>query len=145
MKTSELLQAARHLITPNENWCKNRLTKTNPNGTMAYCSLGALDHVLTENVVLNGAVSNVFAEAFKLLNKSIPENVPYCGDIPIEDIVDLNDCSSHEDVLATFDRAIAQAKVEEEMAVAQEQRLDAQVEEFIKDVLLVKPTELEPA
>lgn len=101
--TVEVLQAARAKIEKPETWIKGDYARTAPDGNpigpacdnaKCWCTAGAVD----------AASDYTYTNAWYYLTLALPS--------PWVEIVHFNDApdTTHDDVLALFDRAIAKAK-----------------------------------
>lgn len=96
--TLEILKTARELISKPENWCvKDSYKPVYPRG-MAYCAIGA---VWAASTALN--MPQAYDLAYCALGRAIPRGQLY--------VSSWNDSSTHEEVLAGFDRAIEACSV----------------------------------
>jgi len=92
MKTSTVLIAAKNLISDPECWIKGTSQKYLSNGKIGYCSVGAI-------VINNSFVES--QQACKLFKSLLPTELT-AGE--------WNDASTHAEVMAKFDEAIALAQ-----------------------------------
>lgn len=107
-KVIRTLRAARALITPPDRWIKNAAAHTKDGksvnvrteGAYSFCALGALAHVISFEEFANRSWEDpdldYLGRGFGLADKTY--------------IAPMNDKSTHEEVLAAFDRAIALAE-----------------------------------
>lgn len=115
MKTIDVLKAARAKITNPENWMKGFYAKTpdggetvgtNPEAT-CFCALGAIESVTGILHLYNGWPDRAVVFLNKVVKEVQPEDVNY------RNVAEYNDNSTHEQVLAVFDKAITLAENEE--------------------------------
>ena len=116
-----ILQAARALIASPENWAQGGFHHHPKGGERAYCALGAVNaaaqNVAAQNVLGLTLEGDIEEDAdipnFEGLGivavVSLHEAVPlgYRGVAPFND----DECTTHADVLALYDRAIDLASV----------------------------------
>lgn len=103
MNKLELLKAARNLISEPEHWTQGVeardkdgkvIISTSPEA-VKWCAYGAIWKFHEEN-------EGVQIQAEELLRSCIPDGCP--------SLLKLNDCHTHEEVLAVYDRAIVKAE-----------------------------------
>lgn len=120
MTTLEVLVAARKLIEKPENWLRNEVEVRRPDGSDAFCAVGAICKVAraqTPNITF--AILDVLAGVMPgaevhLLSANV--------------LGKFNDTHSHAEVLALFDRAIESEQQREltERLLAEEKAGDAE-------------------
>ncbi|UCR75550.1 hypothetical protein PP742_gp66 [Alcaligenes phage vB_Af_QDWS595] len=115
-KPSELLRAAKEIISTPDSWCQNSLaindkewgvSSLSPEAC-AWCSIGCLVKATDGNGASNG--DSVYSEAGGYLTSIVslfanPDN-------PVDSIAHFNDSHSHERVMELFDMAIEKAEGE---------------------------------
>lgn len=114
MTVTEVLEQARALIADEAHWCQDALAldaagiETDPttDDAVQWCAIGATCRVTHDLEALDGAD--------RLLWRAIPKVWPGW---PLEATVsDVNDDLGHEAVMALFDRALVEARLEAEVA-----------------------------
>lgn len=109
MKTSEVLQKARDLLTDREHWAQDWFAYDNSGlfvdptdeGATCWCSIGAICKV-------EGITNHNASKALFRLNGVLKVHFNWWSSV-----ADYNDTHTHEEVLAVFDKAIELAKAEE--------------------------------
>lgn len=116
MKVSEMLIKAKALIENEANWIQGQYARETPNGktlsprdgrAKCFCAIGALRHV-------DGATGHgdgVLMKAAEVLAKFAGAE---SADTHSGRVMKFNDRASHADVLAMFDKAIAEAQKAEQ-------------------------------
>lgn len=114
MTPTELLQAARALITPPEKWNQGSQIQMEEDGEVSHCAYGAL------NAIQQGRLDVPVVAAVKLLHATIPQ-----GTVILDKwghsmngsswddacrVCAHNNANDHDTVLAWFDRAIEVSK-----------------------------------
>jgi hypothetical protein len=92
--TKEILIAAKALISNKENWCQNKSIKKKEDGTISYCSIGAIVEIAGVPEAWDER-QDAFSELRTHTNGSI---------------ADFNDSHTHTEVMELFDKAIASAE-----------------------------------
>ncbi len=111
MTPAEILQAARDLLSDPKRWTQGIFARRENGSTcstfapeaFSFCSRGALIKVRPDDAVFQS-----YAEAYAFLEKCVPE--VYVGTEPVAHWNDHPD-TTHAEVLAVFDKAIALASV----------------------------------
>ena len=104
MTTKKILQKARELITDPTNWTQNVTARDNQNFPVVatqrdacqWCAVGALARTVYLNIGFKQR-AKAYLKAQQSLQKVIPEDTL---------IGTYNDNHTHQDILATFDKAI---------------------------------------
>ena len=108
MTTAKVLKDARHLVEKPERWLRGNLVATMPNGDKCYCALGAINDSAPSVSLLDDA-RTAFTHAIS--GKTLP-SISYVDRLTqAQKITSFNDSprTKHKDVLAMFDKAIAEA------------------------------------
>lgn len=102
----ECLIDARSLIEKEEDWCKGEYAKTDENGHMRYCALGALFH----NHWGKDQWTSIEKQAETALTMAAKELYP-----PLS-LTEANDKYGHQAALKIYDLAIQKSQQEEKGA-----------------------------
>ena len=118
MELLRLLKDAREILTPTRTWTTGTLARgdmgivQNASSRLAtsWCMVGALDRAASCN---GGMLSGVFEEGMNALRMAIPKS-----ERPRQGVSGWNDRKNrtHAQVLACYDRAIAQLEKQQEKA-----------------------------
>ena len=103
--SKDILKSARELIADSAHWCQEDLVETRPDGSYAYCALGAV----------NNATYQLQAETDDVHRKTYFAECRTIAIWRLEEAIDSNQRlaafnddlrTTHADVLAVFDKAI---------------------------------------
>lgn len=105
MSPKEILIAARKLIADENNWTQGAFARDDSGeevpewepGAVCFCSVGAVSHAYRNNYQ-NQPLGSFYRDAFDALAKELKI---------YSTLADFNDNSTHQEVLALFDKAIS--------------------------------------
>lgn len=107
-RTLTILKAARASIEDPAHWGKGRFSRV-VNDKVCYCAVGAVadavGQLVTEGVTVDWEITSVL----ETLVEQLPPSTDRRGTPPTHRVTAFNDSSTHSEVLALFDRAIAEA------------------------------------
>lgn len=106
MRTLVVLKAARATIEDPVHWVKGRFSRM-VNDRVCYCAVGAVAETLGNVDGGSVTLSLELTKVLETLAQALPPSTARPSTAPVHRLTAFNDSSTHAQVLALFDRAIA--------------------------------------